>query len=345
MTIPLHHAAILPLLAAAGAALAQVQPEAPGSARAAGPFPRASGSMLSVSLEPEPPAANPLLRGSDPHAEWIEGRFWVYATGLRRGGGQFHAASSDDLRDWRYHGPLLDLGRVGWVREGGRKQLGAWAPCIAQANKKWFFYYSVGPQEPGHPSQIGVAVGDSPGGPFADSGRPLLTGGNGFEAIDPMAFHDPESGTWLLYAGGSAGAKLRVFELNRDMVSCAREIPVETPPEFTEGAFMHRHRGVYHLTYSHGRWRYADYSVHHAIAPRPTGPWTYRGPILTSNRRHKGPGHHSIVRRPDTGEWLVFYHRWNNAKGDGPYPGARQIAVDRLSHLPDGGIAPVKMTD
>lgn len=300
-----------------------------------------------VPLDPadEPPAGNPLMRGADPHAEWIDGACWIYATGLRPAGGQLFAAASPELEHWTVHGPVLDLDGIPWVRADGRLRAGAWAPCIARRDGRWFFYYSVGPQSAAFPSRIGVAVGSSPAGPFEDSGQPLLTGGDGFEAIDPMVFEDPESGQWLLYAGGSAGAKLRVFELDADMISFAREIPVDTPPRFTEGAFMHRHEGVYHLTYSHGRWQYGDYSVHHASAPSPVGPWTYRGPILTSDEGHKGPGHHSIVRRPDTGEWLIFYHRWQNAGGDGPYSGPRQIAVQRLVHLAGGGIAPVKMTD
>lgn len=289
------------------------------------------------------PAANPLMRGADPHAAWFDGRCWVFATGLRGGASRFHAAVSKDLRHWETHGPILDLGDIPWVRADGRKEAHAWAPCIATRNGNYFFYFSVGPQRPGFPAYIGVAVGKSPSGPFKDSGAPLLTGGNGFEAIDPMVFHDASSGRYLLYAGGSAGAKLRVFELGDDMISLAREIPVDTPPKFTEGAFMHQHGGLYHLTYSHGRWRFHDYSVHHATAASPTGPWTYRGPILTGDSRHKGPGHHSVTRHPESGDWLIFYHRWENADGEGPYRGSRQIAVDRLIHLPDGSIETVRM--
>ena len=284
-----------------------------------------------------------LIRGADPHAEWIDGRIWIYGSGLQNGNGRFFAASSPDLRDWKFHGPLLDLAGLPWVHADGRGTAHAWAPCVARHGGKWYFYFSVGPQSERFPAHIGVASGESPGGPFRDTGKPLLTGGEGFEAIDPMVWRDPESERWLLYAGGSAGAKLRVFELGKDMTSLARELPVDTPPHFTEGSFMHHHGGIYHFTYSHGRWRYHDYSVHHATAPSATGPWTYRGVILAENDRHKGPGHHSIIRMPDTGEWLMIYHRWSNARGDGPYHGSRQIAASPLVHLPDGGIKPVVM--
>jgi beta-xylosidase len=126
----------------------------------------------------------------------------------------------------------------------------------------------------------------------------LLTGTEGFEAIDPIAFTDPKSGKSYLYAGGSAGAKLRVFELNPDLVSFASETSVETPPLFTEGVFMHRRDRRYYLSYSHGNWQRSSYSVHYATADSPTGPWTYRGAILVSDGKRKGPGHHSFIQSP-----------------------------------------------
>ncbi|WP_159317014.1 family 43 glycosylhydrolase, partial [Raoultella terrigena] len=137
-----------------------------------------------------------------------------------------------------------------------------WAPGVATARGKWYLYYSVGPQNP-TPSRIGVAVADRPEGPYRDSGKPLVTGelvrdGRGFEAIDPMVFVDPRSGKAYLYTGGSAGARLRVWELNRDMISLAREVPVAQPPQFTEGAFMHERAGTYYLSYSHGRFNGPD---------------------------------------------------------------------------------------
>lgn len=299
-----------------------------------------------VAAVPSSPHPNPLLPGADPHAEVIDGEFWIHGTGLGPAKpGSFHAASSRDLRTWRIQGPVLDFADIPWIQEAKREESHAWAPCIARRHGKFYFFYSIGPQRPGSPAHIGVAVGHSPAGPFRDSGKALLTGGDGFEAIDPMVFEDPADGRWLLYAGGSAGAKLRVFELGADGISLAREFEVATPPYFTEGAFMHHHGGRYHLTYSHGRWRHHDYSVHHATSPSATGPWTYRGRILSSDATHKGPGHHSITRDPGDGRWKIFHHRWNNASGPGPYPGARSIAVEDLVHLEDGAIRPVIMTN
>ena len=159
-----------------------------------------------------------------------------------------------------------------------------------------------------------------------------------------MVFPDRKSGKIYLYAGGSAGAKLRVWELKPDMVTIAREVTVPNPPAFTEGAFMHERNGTYYLSYSHGRFDGPDYSVHYATAPSPIGPWRYRGAILTSDDRHQGPGHHSFVRTPD-GRWLIVYHRWDRAPGPGPFHGERVVAIDRIDYAPDGSIRAVRMTD
>ncbi len=289
--------------------------------------------------------SNPLFPGADPHVTVLGKTFWVYPTYSQRGQEEFHVFTSTNLLDWQRHGPVLSFKDVSWIKADGRARHGAWAPCVTQRGGRYYFYYSVGPQTETHPSRIGVAVSDHPAGPFRDSGKPLLTGGNGFEAIDPMVFTDPKSGKSWFYVGGSAGATLRVFELNDDMIGFAREVKVETPPHFTEAAFLHEREGCYYLSYSHGSWQHSSYSVHYATATTPTGPWQYRGAILTSDARHKGPGHHSIVQDPRDGSWLIFYHRWNNAVGDGPYRGSRQVCVDRLEYDESGLLKPVVMTD
>ncbi len=286
-------------------------------------------------------AGNPIFDGADPDVLWWGGRFWVYPT---RGAQRFIVFSSEDLVRWRMHGPVLRLADVPWIeteREGRTSH--AWAPGVLEKDGRFYLYYSVGPK----PSHIGVAVADAPYGPFVDSGQPLLADGGdpGFEAIDAAVFEDPATGKVWLYAGGSAGSTLRLFELNDDLVSFAREISVATPPSFTEGAYMHFRNGTYYLSYSHGSWHDHTYSVHYATASSPAGPWQYRGKILGSDATHKGPGHHSIVRLPGTDEWYIFYHRWNNRPGLGPYSGSRSVAIERLSYQTDGRIAPVTMTD
>ena len=307
------------------------------------------GLLLTIGLggspaHQAPPGTNPVLAGADPHVVVLRDQVWLYPTHSGGGEPRFHAYSSTDLRQWKDHGPVLRFADVKWINDDGERTHYAWAPALAERAGKFYFYFSVGPQGR-TPARIGVAVGDRPQGPFRDSGRPLLTGGNGFEAIDPMVFRDPLKGKHYFYAGGSAGAKLRIFEMNPDMVSFKKEIPVKTPPKFTEGPFVHFRRGTYYLTYSHGFWRDHTYSSYYATSGTPYGPWRYGGPFLTGDSVHKGPGHHSIFRGPGADEWYIAYHRWNRAEGKGPYRGARQVAIDRLEHGLGGVLRPVRMTD
>lgn len=69
---------------------------------------------------------------------------------------------------------MLDLksDQVAWA-DGN-----AWAPCIEEkmvdGKYKYFFYFSGNPVAGGG-KQIGVAVADSPIGPFKDLGHPIIT--------------------------------------------------------------------------------------------------------------------------------------------------------------------------
>ena len=281
-------------------------------------------------------AENPILRAADPHAVKIGDTFYVYPTSGRSY--YFYVFSSKDLITWNPHKPILDFRDIDWIP----RRKSAWAPAIIEKDSSYFFYYSVGPK----PSYIGVAKSDSPTGPFKDSGKALLADNDSpeFEAIDPMAFQDPKSGRYYLYLGGSAGSKLKVFELNSDMIGFRREIKANNPPFFTEGAFMHYHNGLYYLSYSHGAWHSSSYSVHYCTSESPTGPWDYKGPILQSSEKYKGPGHHSFVHDKRADKWHIFYHRWENVTGEGPYRGSRKTAVETLEYDEKGLIKPIKMT-
>ena len=169
-------------------------------------------SMAILTASGEMPATsplNPVLAGADPHVVLVEDTLLLYPTHYADGQARLYAYASTNLSEWEQHGPVITLDDIGWIKDDGAEVHQLWAPAVAEKDGRYYIYFSVGPQNP-TPSRIGVAVADGPAGPFVDSGRPLLTGGDGFEAIDPMVFTDPVSGVSYLYAGGSAGATLRV---------------------------------------------------------------------------------------------------------------------------------------
>ncbi len=173
------------------------------------------------------PTGSPLLPGlhADPDVRFLDGAYWIYPTtdGFPGWGGtRFSAFSSKDLVHWTDHGVVLDLATdVGWADRY------AWAPAIAERDGGYYFYFCA-------EQQIGVAVADSPAGPFRDAlGRPLVAKADyGGQMIDPAVFTD-EDGTSYLYWGNTHGY---VVPLDDDMVSfdagAVREI---TPGELPRG--------------------------------------------------------------------------------------------------------------
>ena len=297
------------------------------------------------------PAPVKLFAGADPDMAFFDGKFWMVVTAqnsIGRGNPVLYAFSSPDLKNWTKSAqPIFQFKNAPWIATNGRDNNSAWAPAMAEKDDRYYLYYSVGPQNAQGPARIGVAVAAAPDAQFVDSGQALITGGNGFEAIDPMVFRDPKSDRYYLYAGGSAGSKLRIWEMAPDMISLAREIPVETPSQFTEGAFVHYANGRYYLSYSHGYYKGASYSVHYATSDSPVGPWHYRGPILRSDRAHKGPGHHAFFLDPRTGQWNIVYHRWQSPNNGNPFnaPRGRSIAIELIHYDATGAILPIEMND
>jgi len=291
--------------------------------------------------------ANGLFAGADPDIIFDEYRrqYYIYCTNADGDTQEYMKVyASPDLVHWHRDSYLLDTIPIKWLSNDGVKKHYFWAPCVFVQNNKWYLYYSVGPQNP-TPSRIGVAVGDIPMATFIDSGKPLVTGRSDFEAIDPMVFRDPKSSKVYLYCGGSAGNTMHAYELNDDLISVKCEVPIETPKNFTEAAFMHYLNGKYYLSYSHGKWNDDSYQVCYSTADSPTGPWTYRGKILESDNHYFGPGHHSFFLNPMNKNWYIVYHRWDRNKNPAKEQASRQVAIDHVYFNKDGSIQPIKMTE
>ena len=277
---------------------------------------------------------------ADPNVAAFGCKFYIYATtdGFPGwGGNQFYVWSSDDLITWeRSEEPFLTLngtdGNVPWATGN------AWAPTIAEKDGKYYFYFSG--QNPTYDRKtIGVAVADSPEGPFTAeptamilNNEELTTG----QAIDPDAFLDPISGKYYFYWGN--GSPL-VAELADDMVSLKADSTsnITGLEDFREGLFMVYREPYYHLTYSIDDTGSENYRVGYATADSPVGPFTYRGVILQKDVE-KGilaTGHNSILNVPGTDEWYIVYHRFSIPGGDGTH---REMTIDELHFDEESGL-------
>ncbi|MDH6625365.1 beta-xylosidase [Streptomyces sp. LBL] len=284
---------------------------------------------------------SPVLPGlnADPDVHYLNGEYWIYPTtdGFQGWSGtRFKAYSSKDLVHWKDHGVILDLGPdVAWADKN------AWAPAIAERDGTYYFYFCA-------EQQIGVAVADSPAGPFKDAlGKPLVAKGGALsgQMIDPAVFTD-DDGTSYLYWGNGHGYAV---PLNDDMVSFdATKVKDITPDDFREGSFVIKRKGTYYFMWSEDDTRSENYHVAYASGPSPLGPWTKRGTILSKRPDHGilGTGHHSVVNVPGTDDWYVVYHRFalngpGRPGGDGMH---RETTIDRMEFAADGTIKPVLPT-
>jgi beta-xylosidase len=288
---------------------------------------------------------NPFIRHmytADPSAHVFDGRVYVYPSHDRDSSVTFdmvdyHVFSSENLTDWTDHGVVLSLDEVSWASEN------AWAPDCGFYNGKYYFYF------PTDRSHIGVAVGDSPAGPFTDAiGKPLVSKDspgvvNKRDFIDPSVFID-DDGTPYLFFGQ---LDVNVVKLNKDMVSYDGPVHIlEGAKDFFEAIWVHKYNGIYYLSYSTwGERGVTGPQIVYATSDHVLGPYEYQGVIL--EEVNSGTNHHSIVEY--RGEWFLFYHnsdlfleRTPEDSPDMKYrPYRRSICVDRLFYNDDGSILKV----
>jgi beta-xylosidase len=253
------------------------------------------------------------------------------------------AFSSRDLVHWTRHERVLDVAHVAWAAYA------VWAPsAIAHDGKYYLFFGANDIKGNGQLGGIGVAVGDRPEGPFKDAlGKPLIGRiHNGAQPIDQMVFKDDDGQAYMVYGGWKHA---NVVKLAPDLLGVV-PFPdgttykdITPDPDYVEGPFMAKRRGVYYFMWSEGEWTGPDYRVAYAMGPSPFGPFKRIGTILAQDGKiARGAGHHSIVNVPGTDEWYIAYHRRPLGETDGNH---RELAVERLYFNDDGTIRPVVMTN
>jgi beta-xylosidase len=303
-----------------------------------------------------PKSGNPILEGwyADPEAMVLRGEYWIFPTYSAAYRDQlfFDAFSSRDLVTWRKHERVLDTSIIRWAKQA------MWAPSVIEQDGKIYFFFSANDvQRPGGPlwdesnpinhyGGIGIAVADSPCGPYRDYlGKPLISEfHNEAQPIDQFAFRDVDGTTYLYYGGWR---RCNVAILKPDFTgfipwedgTLFREI---TPKGYVEGPVLFLRQGRYYFMWSEGGWGGDSYRVAYAIADHPRGPFKRLGTVLQADRQiATGAGHNSVLNVPGTDEWYIVYHRR-------PIPNKgrdhRVTCIDRLLFNEDGTIVPVQMT-
>lgn len=289
-------------------------------------------------------AQNPIVQTlytADPAPMVYNDRLYVYTTHDEDGSTWFtmdewRVYSTNDMVNWTDHGAVLHYTDFEWGRSD------AWAPQCIERDGKFYLYVPLTSKTEG--GAIGVAVGDTPLGPFYDPlGKPLVRSGHG--DIDPSVFIDDDGQAYLYWGNPN----LYYVKLNENMISYEGEI-VRVP--MTEESFAKRDDESQRNTlYEEGPWLYKRNKLYYLFWPggplpehigystsnSPTGPWKYGGTVMPA-QGGAFTNHPGVV--DFRGKTYFFYH-------NGALPGGggftRSICVQELPFNADGSISPMDM--
>ena len=299
-------------------------------------------------------AQNPIIRDqftADPTARVFNGKVYLYPShDIKPPVGQrqdwfcmedYHVFSSENLTDWTDHGVIVTQNKVPWVRPNSYSM---WAPDCVERNGKYYFYFPSAPQAGGG-FAVGVAIADSPEGPFIPEPEPI----KGINGIDPCVLQASDGNAYIFWGNGRcAKLKPNMKELaddnpkekvkwgNREIemvgVNCLQGLPNRQ----AEGPFAFEYHGNYYLTYPYVREN--TEVLGYAMSKNPMGPYEYKGLIMPEHE-NCWTNHHSIVNYK--GQWYLFYHQNAFSPSDDK---RRSVQIDKLYFNPDGTIQEVKKT-
>ena len=296
------------------------------------------------------PAGNPIFTDAwtaDPAPLVVGHRVYVY-TGqdVYRDGeqnglpGNYNIAdwrcySSDDLVHWRSHGILLRPEQFPSGIKGT-----AWASQVTEKNGKFYWYCTYRDDKNGGNS-IGVAVADTPVGPFVPVEKPVVldnmtSGRAGWNDIDPTVLIDDDGTAWLSWGHTNN----YVAKLKDNMIELDGEITDTGMQNYTEGPWLYKRNGLYYNFYP-GMGRGGEV-INYSTAKDLKGPWTFRGQAT-------GAAKNSFTIHPGVidfkGRTFLFYHNGtldrDGQKGQGL---RRSVCVDELFFNEDGTVKPLTQT-
>lgn len=275
--------------------------------------------------------------------------------------------SSKDLKEWKAEGSVMTLStkNVSWVRDSST----AWASQVikhydkAAGKEQYYLYFCSWDQTSEGKQSIGVAVSDSPTGPFVDKGEPLVKGtltepqSSAWDDIDPTVFVDTdENGEEHRYLAWG-NSNYFICELNEDMISVRDingdgKITCDSTKEkgdilnlpvglnsFTEAPWIYRRKdadgkyyGNYYLFYAYG-WR--ERMAYATTDNLMDNTWRF-GSILMSTTATSNTNHMAVF--DFKGKTYFVYHNGSLPAGNGY---RRSACITELKFKANGDIEPI----
>ena len=316
-------------------------------------------------------AQNPVIRNqysADPTARVFDGKVYLYPSHDIRNENNprglewfcmedYHVFSSDNLTDWRDHGVILKQEDVPWGNPAGYSM---WAPDCVCKDGKYYFYFPDGAKGDRGGFRVGVAIADSPTGPFV----PQESFIEGVSGIDPCVLQCSNGDAYLIWSGmGLRAAKLKdnMLEIEEDqfqtitferrpgmpegmpntMTVAGVSLSEGLPQGFMEGPFAFEREGKFYLTYPYqfDKENNSPEALVYAMSDCPTGPYEYKGVIMKESPTGCWTNHHSIVEFQ--GQWYLFYHHNDYSPS---FDKNRSVRIDKLFFNEDGTIQEVTPT-
>ena len=299
-------------------------------------------------------AQNPFVQTwftSDPAPMVHNNRMYVY-TGHDEDNADFfwmqewRIYSTDDMVNWQDHGSPLALESFSWADDR------AWASqCVERDGK--FYWYICAHSKLSNGMAIGVAVSDTPTGPFKDAiGKSLFENGS-WDHIDPTVLIDEDGQAWLMWGN----PQCYYLRLNRDMISYSGELgrldmteeafggPMMSQREkgkkykdsYVEGPWLTKRNGTYQLLYAAGG---VPEHISYSTASSPTGPWKYAGEIMPLSNTNSFTNHCGVADYK--GHSYFFYHTGKLPNGGGF---GRSVAVEEFKYNADGSFPTILPTE
>jgi hypothetical protein len=281
--------------------------------------------------------SNPIVKNmftADPAALVYKDTMYVYTGHDEAVVGQnayvmkdWHAFSTTDMVNWKDRGAVADINVFKWAKSD------AWAGQCIERDGKFYWYLPVS-HKTINGFAIGVAVSDSPTGPFVDAkGSALITNNmtttinSTWDDIDPTVFID-DDGQAYMYWGNS---QCKYVKLKSNMIDTLGAIVNVNLTSFTEAPWLHKHNGTYYLSYASGFPEAIDY----ATSTTPVGPWTYRS-RLNNKPINSETNHQAILEYK--GQWYFVYHNGMLPTG-GNF--RRSVCVDTVHYNADGTMSKI----
>ena len=239
--------------------------------------------------------------------------------------------SSSDMVNWQEHPVPLKVSNFTWAKSD------AWASQVIERNGKFYWYVTV-EHNTIKGKSIGVAVSDSPTGPFKDAlGKALITNDMtthtniSWDDIDPTVMIDDDGQAYLFWGN----TVCHYAKLKENMIELDGPIQTINLPNYTEAPWIHKKKDWYYLSYA---YQFPE-KIAYAMSKSINGPWDFKG-LLNEIAGNSNTNHQSIIEFK--GKDYFIYHNGSIQPNGGSF--RRSVCVDYLFYNPDGTIKRINMT-